>query len=159
MTHEAAKAAALAQFKNEAELIAFVDEVEGLRLPKKAWTHEAHFYVGLRVLRRDGKAGADRYLPGKIWRYNFSNGTANTDSGGYHETLTRFYIEVLWHVLQSLPASLPLNEIAKRIILSPLGDRDLPLNYWTKEKLFSVEARRVWVDPDKKAFDFKTLPL
>jgi hypothetical protein len=32
-----------------------------------------------------------------------------------------------------------------------MGSRDWPLRFWSKERLFSVDARRAWVEPDLAA--------
>jgi hypothetical protein len=37
---------------------------------------------------------------------------------------------------------------------SPFGKSDWPLAYWTKARLFSVEARRSWVEPDVAPLPF-----
>jgi hypothetical protein len=34
------------------------------------------------------------------------------------------------------------------LMQSALGDKNWPLVHWTKATLFSVEARRHWVEPD-----------
>ena len=34
-----------------------------------------------------------------------------------------------------------------------MGDKAWPLTHWSRERLFSVEARRGWVDPDLKPLD------
>jgi hypothetical protein len=33
-------------------------------------------------------------------------------------------------------------------MLSPLGEPEWLLAYWSRERLFSMEARREWVEPD-----------
>jgi len=37
---------------------------------------------------------------------------------------------------------------------SPFGNKDWLLAYWSKERLFSVEARRAWVEPDLAPLPF-----
>jgi len=39
------------------------------------------------------------------------------------------------------------------LMAGPLGRSDWPLAYWSKARLFSVEARRGWVEPDVKPFN------
>jgi hypothetical protein len=52
-------------------------------------------------------------------------------------------------VLARTPAG-PLHEILDRLLASPLGDSKWLLTYWSRERLFSVEARRGWLAPDLK---------
>src|SRR5687768_459807 len=63
-------------------------------LSKAEWTHAAHLRVGLwHVLRFPSGEALERLRAG-IRALNETHGNANTDTGGYHETITRFY--VLW---------------------------------------------------------------
>jgi hypothetical protein len=82
-----------------------------------------------------------------IRSYNESVGTANTDTSGYHETLTRFYVSLIAQFVAREDDGAPLDVLADRLI-AELGDRDLPLRYYSRHRLFSVEARHRWVEPD-----------
>lgn len=128
-------------------------------LPVAQWTHRAHLLAALWLMRTRPDLELRRDLPGIIWRYNEASGTANTDSSGYHETITQFYLLALGSCRARLPAALPLHELANRVLASRFAARELPLDYWSRPRLFSVQARRVWVPPDKAAFDFERLPL
>jgi len=65
--------------------------------------------------------------------------------GKYHETIT-----VLWmRVLAAARAAGASGELADVLRTHPaLGDKDLPLRYYSRERLFSDEARAAWVEPD-----------
>jgi hypothetical protein len=41
-----------------------------------------------------------------------------------------------------------LHELVNQLLLSPMGRRDWPLRFYTRERLLSVEARREFVRPD-----------
>ena len=56
-------------------------------LPKPEWTHAAHFAAAFWVLRTSGMH-AERDMPKLIRAYNLATGVANTDTSGYHETIT-----------------------------------------------------------------------
>lgn len=126
-------------------------------LPKADWTHAAHCAAGIYLLTKRRDIDVAVALPGIIWRYNEASGTANTDNDGYHETITRFYIALIGAYLAVAPHGLSLGELVERFMSSPLGARDLPLKFWSKERLMSVEARRVWMAPDRAPLDFKPL--
>ncbi len=83
-----------------------------------------------------------------IRRYNVAAGGANTETGGYHETITRFYVWLMDHCVRS--GKLAGGDLAERVnrLYASYGARDLPLRHWTRERLMSVEARREWVEPD-----------
>jgi len=76
-------------------------------------------------------------------------GTANTETSGYHETITRFYVRVIEHFLLTADRNAPFAELATQL-LTVYGQRELPLQYYSRELLFSTQARLHWVEPDLK---------
>ena len=116
-------------------------------LPKKEWTHQAHLRVGLWHLLRHDAEEALALLRTRIQRYNTSHGTMNTDSSGYHETITRFYVWVIDRFLRLADREKGVDQLAADLI-HRFGDRSLPLRHYSRERLFSVAARRQWVEPD-----------
>ena len=130
----------------------FIREFEGLTLAKARWTHHAHLAVALWYLARHPFAEALGIVRKRIRGHNEAVGTANTDSEGYHETLTRLFLrgvaaEMARHRGEALP------EVLAAVIGSPLGEKTWPLRFYTRERLFSVEARRGWVEPDLMALE------
>ncbi|MEZ4415334.1 MAG: hypothetical protein R3E10_06235 [Gemmatimonadota bacterium] len=117
-------------------------------LPRAQWTHAAHWAAALWLLRERPELDAARVLPALIRRYNESSGTANTDSSGYHETITRASLRAAAHWIAAAAPDEPLHRICNRLVASPLGSPDWLLRYWSRPVLFSVEARRGWVEPD-----------
>ena len=128
-------------------------------LPQKQWTHAAHCIACLYLMLRRPDIDVAKSLPGIIWRYNEATGTPNNDQDGYHETITRFYIQAIAAYLARLPSGLPLAEIVAGFLASSFAARGFPLRYWSKDRLMSVEARRVWVEPDLRPLDLENLPL
>jgi hypothetical protein len=116
----------------------------GCTLARSLWTHEAHLRVGLWHVRRHGPDEALHLLRQRITRYNEAVGTANTDDSGYHESLTRFYVAMIAAFVEAHADEADL----ERRLIEELGARDLPLQYYSNERLFSVTARRVWLGPD-----------
>jgi hypothetical protein len=116
-------------------------------LPKAEWTHEAHLRVGLWHLLRCPADEALNHLRDGIRRYNAACGVANTDSSGYHESITRFYVWVITRFLATADRTRSVDALAGDLVRQ-CGDRRLPLRYWSRERLFSAEARTGWVEPD-----------
>jgi hypothetical protein len=116
-------------------------------LPKRQWTHEAHLRAGLWHLLNHTEAEALELLRTRIRAYNESTGVANTEVSGYHETVTRFYLRVIGKFLDAADAARPIDELADELI-AKYGARDLPLRHYSRERLFSPQARRSWMDPD-----------
>jgi hypothetical protein len=116
-------------------------------LPKSEWTHHAHLRAGLWHVQHHGPFVALDLLRERITAYNESVGTANTDTSGYHETLTRFYVVVIDRFLASADRAGDLDVLAEQLIAA-YGDRRLPLHHYSERRLFSAVARRAWIEPD-----------
>lgn len=116
-------------------------------LPKSSWTHEAHLRVGLWHLLRHTPDETVHLLRQRIRAYNLATGAENTETGGYHETITRFYVWLIQAFLdnQAVPGS--PEELAEQLV-TDCGDKALPLRYWSRDILFSVPARQGWIPPD-----------
>lgn len=121
-------------------------------LPKAEWTHAAHFAAAFWVLRRP-EMDAERDLPKLIRAYNLATGVANTDSSGYHETITLASLRAARDWLAKRPNT-PLHEALNELLAGACGQSDWLLEYWSKPVLFSVMARRAWIDPDRKPLPF-----
>jgi hypothetical protein len=117
-------------------------------LPREEWTHEAHLAATTYLLTRRPDVDLDTQLPGIIRRYNESVGGVNSDSEGYHETITRTFLHGARLFLAEANATSPVHELVNELLLSPMGRRDWPLRFYTPACLFSVEARRHLVPPD-----------
>ena len=116
-------------------------------LPRAAWTHHAHLQVGLWHVQQFGADEAMVRLRDGIRRLNESFGNANTDTDGYHESITRFYVVVLANFLASSPPGASPAVLADDFIARH-PHSNLPLEYYSRELLFSVRARREWVEPN-----------
>jgi hypothetical protein len=121
-------------------------------LPKSDWTHAAHFAAALWILKRGGWVACQE-LPPLIMAYNEATGVANTDTGGYHETITLASLRGTHYWLLQLPDA-PLHEVLRAMFDTALGRSDWLLSYWSKPLLYSVKARRSWVEPDLAPLPF-----
>ena len=119
-------------------------------LPKPEWTHAAHVAAAVWLIRSPDY-DAERDMPDLIRRYNLACGVKNTDTDGYHETITLASIRMASYLLNQLPAETRLLDAVTHLIACGLARPEWILDYWTREALFSVTARRSWVDPDIKA--------
>ncbi|MBX7221216.1 MAG: hypothetical protein K1Y36_14805 [Blastocatellia bacterium] len=119
--------------------------------PKERWTHGAHMVMALWYVLRTTEPETTVTVRENIKRYNEAVGGKNTDTSGYHETITIFWIWAVRNLfLAKEDPATPLVELAHKVI--EFGDRSLPLHYYSREVLFSVEARRTYVPPDIKSF-------
>jgi hypothetical protein len=117
-------------------------------LPQPEWTHAGHVAAAHALVRRLGHTGALAAFRAAVPRLNDAHGVANTDTGGYHDTITVFFIAA---VADAVARGLDAPETA--VALPP----DAPLAYWTRDVLFSVPARHGYVAPDIAAPAFAVL--
>ena len=116
-------------------------------LPRADWTHEAHLAATTYLVAERPDIDLDAELPGIIRRYNESVGGRNTDTEGYHETITRVFLgAVRAHIAET--GGPDLRDRVNALLLSDRGRRDWPLRFYSPERLFSVEARLSFVAPD-----------
>src|SRR5271156_2204791 len=76
-------------FRSDDEVLEIGRGLIDRTLPKSAWTHTAHFASAIWLLTYYGEGFVVRSLPGFIRAYNEATGVANTDTSGYHETITQ----------------------------------------------------------------------
>jgi hypothetical protein len=140
-------------FASDEEIAAIGRAVLDLSLPKPKWTHEAHFAAALWLMSCRRDLDARRAMPGFIRAYNAATGVANTDTEGYHETITQASLRAVSGFLAEHP-NLGLADACNALMASPLGRSDWLLRYWSREQLFSTAARRMWVEPDLEPLPF-----
>jgi carbonic anhydrase len=116
-------------------------------LPKEQWTHEAHFVVGLWHVIHEPETALDT-MRDAIRAYNEAVGGRNTATEGYHETLTVFYMKSLAHFAQEHGITAFSVENVDNLLKSHIVDRKYPLRFYAKPRLFSVQARQEWLEPD-----------
>ena len=138
-------------FSSDAEISHLGEGLIACTLTKPEWTHEAHLGATTYLLLKRPDIDLDRELPGLIRRFNESVGGINSDSEGYHDTITRAFLHGVRLFLAEAELSEPLHELVNDLLLSPMGKRDWPLRFWSKERLMSVAARRGFVAPDVAA--------
>lgn len=118
-------------------------------LPKEEWTHEAHLAACTWIVRDRSDIDAESQMRGIISAYNVAVGGVNDETQGYHETITQTYIAAVRAHLAGVSAP-KLVDAVNLLLLSPRGQRDLPLAHYSRERLFSREARLGFVEPDIK---------
>ena len=138
-------------FHSDAEIEHLGEGLVACTLARPEWTHEAHLAATTYLLTHRPDIDLDKELPGIIRRFNESVGGVNSDTEGYHETITRVFLHGVRLFLAEADPKEPLHELVNELLLSPMGRRDWPLRFYSAERLFSVEARRHFIPPDLAA--------
>lgn len=143
----------MTDFQTDAEIARLAEGFLDLTLPKEAWTHTAHFAAALWLLTT---RGAETYaeMPGMIRRFNAAKGGVNSETEGYHETITIASLRAAEQVLKAAPEGAGLAESLQALMAGPFGKPDWILAYWSKGRLFTPEARLGWIEPDLAPLPF-----
>ena len=123
-------------------------------LPKAEWTHEGHFAAALWLLRFRPELTAPDEIRVIITRYNEATSTPNTDHDGYHHTITLASMRAAADCLKGSEQDVLLFRVLADLMASRLGQSDWLLEHWERGTLFSVVARRSWVEPDRAPLPF-----
>lgn len=115
-------------------------------LPAASWTHAAHLRMAWMHLARYLLDEAHVLMRVGIIRLNAAHGLVETPQRGYHETITR-----VWLVLVASARAVDRASDSRAFLAQHALERDLPLRYYSRERLFSLEARAMFVAPDLAA--------
>ena len=127
-------------YKTDEEVDLMVKRFEERTLPKAEWTHAAHLTVGLYYCFHHPFGVAKNLMSDGIYWLNDTHGTPNTETSGYHETLTVFWLRTVAEFLESRAKGENLACLANDLV-TYYNDTSLPFNFYSREWLFSVEAR------------------
>jgi hypothetical protein len=136
-------------FHDDASVVHIGEGLLARSLPRAEWTHEAHLAACTWIVRDRPDIRPETQMAAIISGYNVAVGGVNDDTQGYHETITQIYIAAVRAHLQDIGLALPLYEAVNTLLVSPRGQRDWPLRFYSRELLFSVPARRGFVKPDR----------
>jgi len=134
------------------ELADLIARFHAVTIPAPEFTHAAHLVVGLWHAATFDEAEALTRMRAGIYRLNDFHGTPNTDTRGYHETITRAYLFLLAQFARARPG-VTVASLAQSLLASELAKRDALMTFYAKELLMSVGARREWVEPDLRPLD------
>jgi hypothetical protein len=140
-------------FETDDDIAELLEGFRSRTLPKEKWTHAAHWAAALGLIAEDA-AAAHRDMPGMIRAYNESVGGRNTETEGYHETITIASLKAAEHAWRTAPDGTPLHTVLSGLLAGPCGKPDWIFRYWHRDTLFSARARREWVEPDICALPF-----
>jgi hypothetical protein len=113
-------------------------------IPNHAFPHASHLRVAWVYLHESATVDqAAARIASTLRQFAASVGKSEK----YHETITVFWMRAL-AAARSAMSGATLDEVLRA---NPrLLDKDLLLAYYSTDRLFSEEARRSWVDPDRQ---------
>ena len=140
------------RYKNEEEVSELVRAFEDATISRDAWKHAEHLVVALYYLTRHEIHTAYAKMRGGI--LNLLEHGFKVDlkkEMPYHETITFFWMRIVADYNASKNGASLLekaNEVAYK------WDKDYPLKFYSRELLFSDEARAKFVEGDVEVIDY-----
>ncbi len=111
------------------------------------WTHQKHIIAAVWYLMNYPKEKAYSIFRTNIIEYNNSVGTPNSSMRGYHETITWFWLSEIEKLIHERKYG-TVSQACENILKSELSNSQYILNYYSREFLFSTEARKNILMPD-----------
>ncbi len=138
------------RFTDDAAIDALVAGLRARTLPVADFTHHAHVAATSWFLERHSIDAATCLLRSGIAVYNELCGPGNRVDGGYHETLTLFWIGAVAHHRARQDPRDPLHARVVALLAGDLGRSDYPRDFYSGDRLMSQAARARWVGPDRR---------
>jgi len=133
-------------YTNAAEIIATVEGLESCRTGKDSFKHEDHLIVATFYLQQLSVADAISRMRHNLLQFLDHH---EVDRQKYNETITVFWFELVADHLSTLPADSTLIEKCN-VVLESFDNSALVFEYYSRERLFSDQARANFVRPDIK---------
>lgn len=132
---------------SKTEIDNLIEKFTNKTLPKSEWNHEAHIMVAIWHNLNYEFEKALALVKSKIISYNEAVGTLNTNTAGYHESLTIFWMIYTKNYLIENNHLSP-EEVYHQFLNSESSNKNIGLEYYSTDKLFSVHARKKWINGD-----------
>jgi len=134
------------KYKDEDEIKKLVAAFEDASIARDVWKHAEHLVVALYYANKyDLETAIAKMKDGLFNLLTEGFKIDLTKEMPYHETLTVFWMRTVDEFARSTNG-LPLHEKANSLIET--FDKDYPLRFYSREFLFSDEARARFVEPD-----------
>ena len=134
------------KYKDKEGILALVRSFEDATVARDDWKHAEHLIVALHYLsEHDIETATEKMRSGIFKLLTDGFGVDLSKEMPYHETLTVFWMKTVDEFSRSTNG-MPLHEKANSLIET--FDKDYPLKFYTREYLFSDEARARFVEPD-----------
>lgn len=136
-------------FSSFDEFSELVVKFESCTLPRPHWTHRAHLSVACWYLICYPVNEAMWRIREGIKRYNHSQGIVTSKDTGYHETMTVFWVRMVHAYLSKSTLECSIVNLVNDMVFE-YSNKNLPFEYYSRERLLSVQARADFIEPDLK---------
>jgi len=134
-----------ATYQAERDIQVIVERFEACDFKLEEFTHTRHLTVAAWYLAHFDVGGALVRMRSGLQRF-----IAHHGKQGYHETITRFWLELIGSYLDEIPENVSLTDKVN-LVITRFGSKDMLFQYYTREYVMSETARRDWVEPNLKS--------
>jgi hypothetical protein len=128
--------------QGEAAIREIVRKFENCEYSPEGFTHAHHLTVACWYLCTTNLAEALVRMRTGLKRF-----IAHHGKQGYHETITRFWMELLASYLEGLPDEMSLVSKVNSAV-EQHGSKQILFSYYTRERVMSDAAKQAWIPPD-----------
>lgn len=134
------------KYRSEDEINALLAAFEDTTIARERWKHAEHLVVALCYVERHGLEIAIEKMRSGLFELLTDGFKVDLSKEmPYHETLTVFWMRTVAEYAASKNGA-SLLEKANEVVV--LFDKDHPLRFYSRERLFSDEARATFIEPD-----------
>ena len=139
------------KYEKESEIDALVRSFEDATIGREAWKHAEHLTVALHyITRHDIETATEKMRRGIFKLLSEGFGVDLSKEMPYHETLTVFWMRTVADFNASKNGTSLLDKVNE---LTEHFDKDYPLRFYSREFLFSDEARVGFLKGDLSGID------
>jgi hypothetical protein len=131
-------------YRDEQAIVKVVEKFERCEFGVEEFTHARHLTVAAWYLCHLSPEEALVRMKTGLVRFIEHHGKQ-----GYHETITRFWMEIAGKFVASMPRDADIMEKVNNIV-ERFDNKDVLFEYYSRERVLSEFARREWVEPDLK---------
>ncbi|MGI9054543.1 MAG: hypothetical protein ACR2F2_01940 [Pyrinomonadaceae bacterium] len=134
------------KYKTENEIIKIIESFENGTIARENWRHADHLLVANYYLSaNDFDAAYNKMREGIFNLLRSFEIDLSKEMEGYHETLTVFWLKTV-DDFRKTKNGCPVVEICNE--LTEKFDKNYPLKFYSRERLFSDEARAEFIEAD-----------
>ena len=133
------------KYNSEKEIKKIVRDFENASISREDWRHAEHLTVALCYLQDNDFEAALTKMRGGIFNLLKAFDIDLKKEMPYHETLTVFWLKAVENFKNS-EGERSILEVCNELIEK--FDKDYPLRFYTRELLFSEQARNEFVEPN-----------
>lgn len=133
------------KYTTEKEISDIVSAFEGGTISRTDWKHAEHLTVALHYLSHHDYEAAYKKMREGIFNLLGAFEVDLSKEMPYHETMTVFWLKTVDDFRKTRDGDLGIeiyNEMIEKF------DKDYPLKFYSRERLFSDEARKIFIAAD-----------